>query len=69
MTETLRCFLAAATKTEEEHCVSVKVNETKKWSTDGLFLVFKSTCSGLAWPPFSASLIYHKWNALTLRLV
>lgn len=63
---------------EEDGGVFVRsqVNETKKqqqktgrWSDegspDGLCLVFKSTNSGLAWPPFSSSLIYHKWNVIT----
>lgn len=52
--------------------VRLQVNDTKgrgRWrdegSPAGLCLVFKSTSGGPAWPPFSASMIYHKWNPLT----
>lgn len=69
MTEPLCRSLTATTKTEEGGVfVHLRVNETKhgRWrdegSVDGLCLVFKSTNSGLAWPPFSGSLIYPKWS-------
>lgn len=79
MTEPLRRFLTATTKAEEgAGCglffffVRLQVNDTKRigrWRDEGgpagLCLVFKSTSGGPAWPPFSASMIYHKWNPLT----